>query len=97
MASIVASENEFCKNPTSKDTITIINSESYDSIGGHKHSLDQHTEGRNPRHQFFIFSIPPEVEPSTSELNLFDNLAEDERLAHDLRRAILQTLQFLPR
>ena len=39
----MASENEFCKNPTSKDTITIINSESYDSIGGHKHSLDQHT------------------------------------------------------
>jgi len=39
----VASENEFCKNPTSKDTITTIDSESYDSIGGHKHSLDQHT------------------------------------------------------
>jgi hypothetical protein len=37
----VTSENEFCKNPTSKDTITIIDSESYDSIGGHKHSLDQ--------------------------------------------------------
>jgi len=39
----VASENEFCKNPTSKDTITTIDSESYDSIGGHKHSLDQDT------------------------------------------------------
>ena len=38
---IVASENELCKNPTSKDTITTIDSESYDSIGGHKHSLDQ--------------------------------------------------------
>jgi dTDP-glucose 4,6-dehydratase len=43
LASIVASENEFCKNPTSKDTITTIDSESYDSIGGHKHSLDQDT------------------------------------------------------
>jgi len=37
----VTSEKEFCKNPTSKDTITTIYSESYDSIGGHKHSLDQ--------------------------------------------------------
>ena len=43
MASTVASENEFCKNPTSKDTITTIDSESYDSIGGHKHSLEQDT------------------------------------------------------
>ena len=43
MASIVASENGFCKNPTSKDTIMTIDSESYDSIGGHKHSLDQDT------------------------------------------------------
>jgi len=43
LASIVASENELCKNPTSKDTITTIDSESYDSIGGHKHSLDQDT------------------------------------------------------
>lgn len=42
------------------------------------------TEGRNPRHQIFTFLIPPEVEPSTSELHLFDNLAEDERLAHEL-------------
>jgi len=39
----VASENEFCKNQTSKDTITTIDSESYHSIGGHKHSLDQDT------------------------------------------------------
>jgi hypothetical protein len=39
----VTSENEFCKNPTSKDTITTIYSESYDAIGGHKHSLDQDT------------------------------------------------------
>jgi hypothetical protein len=38
---IVTSENEFCKNPTSKDTINTIYSESYDLIGGHKHSLDQ--------------------------------------------------------
>ena len=42
--SIVASENEFCKKPTSKGTITTIESESYDSIGGHKHSLDQDTD-----------------------------------------------------
>jgi len=41
LASIVASENEFCKNQTSKDTITTVDSEVYDSIGGHKHSLDQ--------------------------------------------------------
>ena len=41
LVSIVTSENEFCKNPKSKDTITTIDSESYDSIGGHKHSLDQ--------------------------------------------------------
>jgi hypothetical protein len=40
---MVASENEFCKNPTSKNTITTIDSESYGSIGGHKHSLDQDT------------------------------------------------------
>jgi len=40
---IVNSENGFCKKPTSKDTITTIDSESYDSIGGHKHSLDQDT------------------------------------------------------
>ena len=39
----MTSENEFCKNPTSKDTITTIYSESYDAIGGHKHSLDQGT------------------------------------------------------
>ena len=43
LVSIVTSENEFCKNPTSKDTITAIYSESYGSIGGHKHSLDQGT------------------------------------------------------
>ena len=43
LASIVASENEFYKNPTSKDTITTMDSESYDSIGGHRHSLDQDT------------------------------------------------------
>ena len=41
VVSIVTSENEFCKNPMSKDTITTIYSESYDAIGGHKHSLDQ--------------------------------------------------------
>jgi hypothetical protein len=40
LVSIVASENEFCKNPTSKNTITTIDSEGYGSIGGHKHSLD---------------------------------------------------------
>jgi len=28
-----------------KDTITTTDSESYDSIGGHKHSLDQDTRG----------------------------------------------------
>ena len=44
---IVTSENQFCKNPTSKDTITAIYSESYGSIGGHKHSPDQGT-GINP-------------------------------------------------
>ena len=43
LVSMVASENEFCKNPTSKDTITTIDSESYDSIGGHKHSLELDT------------------------------------------------------
>jgi hypothetical protein len=40
---IVTSENEFCKNPMSKDTITTIYSVRYDAIGGHKHSLDQDT------------------------------------------------------
>jgi len=43
LVSIVASENEFCQNSTSKDTMTIIKSESHDSIGGHKHLPDQHT------------------------------------------------------
>ena len=44
LVSIVASENEFCKNPTSKNTITTIDSESYGSIGKHKHSLDQYSD-----------------------------------------------------
>jgi len=47
LASIVASENEFCKNPTSKDIKTRINSESNGSISGHKHSLDQYTGVRS--------------------------------------------------
>jgi hypothetical protein len=38
---MIASENEFCQNLMSQDTITPIDSEGYDSIGGHKHSLDQ--------------------------------------------------------
>jgi hypothetical protein len=46
--SIVASENEFCKNQTSKDTITTVDSEVYDSIGGYKHSLDQDTARQGP-------------------------------------------------
>jgi len=45
----VASENESCKNPTPKNTITTIDSESYGSIGGHKHSLDQDTPGNFSR------------------------------------------------
>ena len=48
MLGIVTSKNEFCKNPTSKDTITAIYSESYGSIGGHKHSLDQDTKPSGP-------------------------------------------------
>jgi hypothetical protein len=39
----VTPENEFCKNLMSQDTITTLDSEVYDSIGGHKHSLDQDT------------------------------------------------------
>jgi hypothetical protein len=58
LASIVASENEFCKNPTSKDTITIIDSESYDSIGGHKHSLDQDTQLQSLKAQLDWFRSP---------------------------------------
>jgi len=49
---MVASENEFCKNPTSKNTITTIDSESYGSIGEHKHSLDQDSgQGINADHR----------------------------------------------
>jgi hypothetical protein len=43
LVSIVTPENEFCKNLMSQDTITTVDSEVYDSIGGHKHSLDQDT------------------------------------------------------
>ena len=41
LATIVISENEFCQNLMSQDTITTTDSESYESIGGRKHSLDQ--------------------------------------------------------
>ena len=41
LVSIVASENGFCKNSTSKNTITTIDSEGWGSFGRHKHSLDQ--------------------------------------------------------
>jgi len=40
LVSIVTPENEFCKNLMSQDTITTVDLEVYDSIGGHKHSLD---------------------------------------------------------
>jgi len=45
LVSIVTPENEFCKNLMSQDTITTVDSEVYDSIGGHKHSLDQDSGG----------------------------------------------------
>ncbi len=38
---MVTSENEFCQNLMSQDTITRVDSEIYDSIGRHKLSLDQ--------------------------------------------------------
>jgi hypothetical protein len=43
---IVASGNEFCKSLMSKDTIATVESGAYESIGGHKHSLDQDTTFR---------------------------------------------------
>ena len=43
-ANIATSENEFCQNLTSQHTITPVDSEAYDSIAGHKHSLDQDTD-----------------------------------------------------
>jgi len=43
LVSFVLPENEFCKNLMSQDTITTVDSEGYDWIGGQKHSLDQDT------------------------------------------------------
>jgi len=43
-ANIATCENEFCQKLTSQHTITPVDSEAYDSIAGHKHSLDQDTD-----------------------------------------------------
>jgi hypothetical protein len=50
LAGIMTSENEFCKNSTLKDTINAMDFESYDSIGEHKHSLNQDSNYRSVRH-----------------------------------------------
>jgi hypothetical protein len=43
LASIVASENDFYQNLISQDTITTVDFEAYDSVGGHEESLGQDT------------------------------------------------------
>jgi hypothetical protein len=58
LASIMTSENEFCKNSTLKDTINAMDSESYDSIGGHKHSLDQDTRTVEPPEMGNVVAFP---------------------------------------
>jgi len=43
-SAIVTSENEFWQNLMSQDKTTTVDSEVYDSIGGHKQSLDQDSD-----------------------------------------------------
>ena len=45
-AIIATCENGLCQNLRSEHTITPVDSEAYDSIAGHKHSLDQDTCNR---------------------------------------------------
>ena len=46
----MTSENEFCRNLMSQDTITPVYSDVYDFIGGHKHSLDQDSQPKAELH-----------------------------------------------
>ena len=41
LANIVTSENEISQDLVMNNIITTVNSETYDLIGGHKHSLNQ--------------------------------------------------------
>ena len=70
LATIVTPENEFCQNLMSKDTITTVDSGVYDSIGGHKHSLDQDT---------YQYSFKVSVTGSASLLTFSISLNFDSR------------------
>jgi hypothetical protein len=88
LASIVTSENEFCQNLMSQDTITTADSEVYDSIGGHKYSLDQDTSTHRfvRGHHWWLPDREAEISPITGfvrkSLAALDGRFKSQKLTH---------------